>query len=209
MSETLISDIKLTKKGNFALFCEEGFLFSLNAETIEREGISVGDILSEQRLEELRETSDFQKAKNKALNYLSLRAHSEGELITKLKRSFDEHTAAKVVERLKQSGLTDDGDFASRYAAELIEKKGASLRAAREKLRERGIDRCLIEKTLAGYESGEQVRLQVLIEKKYSDKLGSREGISSLYSSLLRRGFASESIRAALEALAENSLRED
>lgn len=198
MSEVAITEIKTTRKGRYALFCGDEFLFSIDEETLLRHLIKEGSVLSGEELMLVREASDYQKAKNKALDYLGMRDHSESELYQKLKRGFDEHTAAHAVARIKELGLTDDGKFARDYAAELIERKGASARAAAAKLREKGIDKETIAEALAPYEEGDEQRAVELIERKYLSKLETRAGREAVKAALARRGFSSRDIRAAL-----------
>lgn len=204
MSEVSITEIKTTKKGRYALFCDDGFLFSVDDETLLRHGLKEGSTLSGEELLLVREASDYQKAKNKALDYLGLRDHSEGELYTKLKRSFDEHTAAAAVAKIKELGLTDDGAFARNYAYELIERKGASTRAAADKLREKGIAKETIAEALAPYDNSDADRAAALIEKKYSYKLAMRSGRDAVKAALARRGFSMRDIREALSRFDEN-----
>ena len=205
MSEVAITEIKTTKKGRYALFCEDGFLFSVDDETLLRHGLKEGSALSGEQLLLVREASDYQKAKNKALDYLGLRDHSEGELYAKLKRNFDEHTAAAAVAKIKELGLTDDVAFAKNYAAELIERKGASMRAAADKLREKGIDKETIAAALSPYEESDADRAAALIEKKYAHKLDSRAGRDAVKAALARRGFSMRDIRQALSRFEEDA----
>lgn len=193
-----ITDIRTTRKGRYALFCDEGFLFSIDEETLLSHGIEIGSVLSGGELERVREASDYQKAKNKALELLGYRAHSENELYTKLLRRFDDHTSALAVARIKELGLTDDEAFARDCASELIERKGASVRAAADKLREKGIAKEIISDALAPYEEGERERAIALIAKKYASKLDTRQGRGSVMAALARRGFGSRDIHAAL-----------
>ena len=68
-----ITRISRTKKGRFALFCGEEFLFSVDDETFVTEHLAEGMKLDEAGLEELRRKSDAQRAKDKAFGYLASR----------------------------------------------------------------------------------------------------------------------------------------
>ncbi|MEG2634343.1 MAG: RecX family transcriptional regulator, partial [Oscillospiraceae bacterium] len=151
MSSVTITEIKQTKRGRYALFCADGFMFSIDEDTVARHHVKKGMQLENEQLMQIRAASDFQKAKNKALDLLSMRDHSEYELRQKLMKTYDEDTAALAVQKVSELKLTDDGTFARRYASELIESKGQSRRAAAQKLREKGISREIIEQTLTKY----------------------------------------------------------
>lgn len=199
MSELRITEIKTTKKGRYALFCDEGFLFSVDEETLLRHHVAEGSVFSGEELMLLREASDYQRAKNKALELLGLRDHTRAELEQKLRRSFDEHTAALAVQKVAELGLIDDEACAERYAAELVERRGMSVRAAGQKLREHGVDRALADEVLAKYRDGEGERIATLISSKYREKLATPKGRQSVMTALARRGFSTSAIREAIK----------
>lgn len=199
MSDIHITEIKQTKKGRYALFCDGEFLFSVDEQTFTDHHLVHDMTLTEQQLSALRADSDEQKALRKALDFLALRDHASAELKIKLMRTFDEQTARRVVERVRDIGYLDDADFAKRYAQELIERRGASLREAQNKLWQKGIDRETIQETLAGYEGDETAQIKALIQKKYRAKMQGGN-TQAVFAALARRGFSSRDIRAALGA---------
>ncbi|MEG0750598.1 MAG: regulatory protein RecX [Oscillospiraceae bacterium] len=209
MSSVRITEIKETKKGRYALFCDGEFLFSIDDETLSRHRIRVGCELGNESLMQLRAASDYQSAKNKAFDLLALRDHSVHELQMKLERKFDPHTAQLAVEKVGELGLLDDGRFASRYAAELVERRGSSVRAAAAKLREKGIDKQIIEEVLDPYKESEMERIKALIDKKYSGKLVGKQGREAVFASLARRGFSPSVIRAELSNIEEDDITRD
>ena len=73
--ETTITRISRTRKGRFALFCDAGFLFSVDEETFFTEHLVEGLTLDDGQLDELLRKSDAQRAKDKAFGYLSAREH--------------------------------------------------------------------------------------------------------------------------------------
>ena len=93
----VITDIKITKKGKYALFCGSEFLFSVDEATSQAYDLHPGMDISEEGLSELRKRSEYNKALSRAFLILGSRDHSEYELFTKLSRSFDEETASAAV----------------------------------------------------------------------------------------------------------------
>ncbi len=200
MSGTEITRIKLTKKGRYALFCADGFLFSVDEDTLVRFGVGKGSRFEPGELEALRARSDQRRAESRALELLSAREHAERELARKLERSFDPETAARAVERMRALGLTDDARFARRYAEEMIGRRGKSRREVEQKLYEKGVPRETAQAALDGCEADERAALRALIDKKYRLKLAKPDGRRLVYAALLRRGFPPGDVREALES---------
>ncbi|NLC78306.1 MAG: regulatory protein RecX [Ruminococcaceae bacterium] len=193
-----IEKITVTKKGRYALFCGGEFLFSVDEETFIKHHIKEGSVLTREELECLRAASDYFSAKNKALELLGYRDHSRKELTDKLKRKFDEETSRLAVEKMCELRLVDDREFARKLAAELIEGRGQSKRAAAQKLYEKGVAKELIEEALAEYEDDETDAIRALVEKKYMTKLADKDKRQTVFASLMRRGFKSENIKEVL-----------
>lgn len=192
-----IADIRPTRRGRFSLYSEEGFLFSVDGETLAQSGVAVGDTLTAGQLDGLQRNSDTRKAKDKALRYLSLRAYASGELYEKLCRSFDGPAAAAAVAGMQQLGLLDDAAFARSRAACLQGQK-KSLREIRARLLALGLERELVEQALEELApDGQQQALRQLIEKQYAARLARGEG-QKVLAALVRRGFAPGEARAAL-----------
>ena len=104
---TTITRIQKTRLGRFSLYGEEGFLFSLDSETYFSCGVEEGDTLTDNDLAALREKSDARKAKDKALQYLSLRLYGERELYDKLCLKFDGPTSAAAVAEMVRLELLE------------------------------------------------------------------------------------------------------
>lgn len=198
--DTVIDRITTTKKGRYALFCAGEFLFSVDEDTYVRYGIRKGRALSGEELAEMRAASDNRRAVDKALDLLSAREHATFELQKKLERTFDAETARHAVGRVRELGLLDDERFARNYAEELLQRKGLSLRAARDKLLEKGVPREAADEALSAYENDESAAVRELIEKKYARRLAAENGRQAVFAALQRKGFSARDIRAALAA---------
>lgn len=195
-----IGKISKTKQGRFALFDEnDAFLFSVDDETLAKNRLKEGAVLSAASLSALKEQSDLRKAKDKALSYLSLRDHAGGELYEKLCRQFDEHTAAAAVAEMRRLELLDDARFARRRAGYLAGQH-KSAREIRRKLLEKGIDRETADAAVAALDLDETDACRAVLEKSYLRKLQS--GRSDLViAALARRGFSYGAIKAAIKAV--------
>jgi len=90
-----------------------------------------------------------------ALRLLARREHSREELRRKLRRGgHPEALVERVLEALAREGLQDDRRFAEAYLRARRERGYGPLRVAVE-LRQRGVDRDLVERVLAEQGEGE------------------------------------------------------
>ena len=196
-----LSDIRPTKRGRMALFFldaakEEQFLFSVDEETCALQHLRPGTVLSGTQLEAVRSQSDLRRAKDRALQYLSVRDHASGELYRKLSEKFDEPTAAAAVAEMDRLGLLNDAAFAARRAAYLAQK-GKSRREIGRLLAGLGISREDRETALEQLPDAEEETLRRLVEKQYKSKLaaGKRDTVAA---ALARRGYSGSLIRRIL-----------
>lgn len=213
MNEIRIDRIEQTKQGRMALFCGEEFLFSVDMETYFAENISTGDVLTVQQLEELRQRTELRKAKDKALQYLSLRDYASGELYDKLRLKFEDEVSAGAVAAMMELGLINDEAFA-RHRAKYLIAHNKSRSQVRRHLAEKGVDRLTIEQVVEELyqqqedgpdpEVGTALRL---IGKSYASKLraGKRENVLA---ALNRRGFSLAVAREAVELWQRENLEE-
>ena len=95
------------------VFLDGKFAFSLEAEVALKDGLEVGQELSNSQIEALAKSDHFQRCLNAAAHYLSYRPRSEAEIRQRLhQRGFDSDNVGAVLARLKEQGLVDDMAFA-------------------------------------------------------------------------------------------------
>jgi regulatory protein len=148
-----------------------------------------------------------------AINSLSRRAYSVFEMRTYLeRRAEDKESVQRVLARLKQHHHLDDERYARQFARQRAEiRKQGSFRIARD-LRSRGVPDRHIEAALA--ERAAESDEGAVVRARLSRRLKSLHGplderrTASIYNSLLRAGFAADTIRRELRALAKASVDE-
>jgi regulatory protein len=139
-----------------------------------------------------------------AVKILMRRAHSVSEMKRALiRRTADEDLIQKVLTRLKQNGLIDDGRYAKQFARHRTEiRHQGKYRVARE-LRARGVPDQHIEAAVdeAAATSDEAAMVRQRIDRKLKFLRGEIDDkkIASLYRTLLRAGFSSDTIRRELK----------
>lgn len=145
------------------------------------------------------EDPEVRRALDKAMEYLSLRDHSSGELYDKVRKKLEnDQAAAAAVARCNELGLLNDEAFA-RHRAKYLLARGKSPRQIQGHLQEKGVPRPIaaqaVEELLETEDPTDTV--YALIEKTYGRKLeqGKRD---TVIAALARRGFAYGDIKTAL-----------
>ncbi len=94
------------------MFLDGQFTFSLEAKTVAKEGLEVGQELSASQVGVLARSERFDRCLKAANRYLSYRPRSESELRGRLyQRGFDGDSVEAVIAKLKEQGLVNDIAF--------------------------------------------------------------------------------------------------
>ena len=197
-----IDDISPRRKGLCAVTAD-GEEYLLNSETVEMHRLKKGQQIEPQFLSSLKKESDLDRAKSRALWYISRGDHSKKALFDKLRRAFPPEAAEAAVERMCELGLIDD----RRYAEQLAKSMSDGNRSKREILRklfEKGIPNEVAKEAVDALECDAVAQITELIEKKYVRRLDSEEGVQKVFAALVRRGFSFGDVKSALRQYSEN-----
>lgn len=198
-----ILEIKIQKGHVYALtFAEKKVL--LDRDVVEEHGLKTGIELSDEALEALYAESQLRRAKSRCLWYLERRDYSARTLADKLYGKFEPEYIRAAVERMQELGLVNDAAYAQRSAERMLSEQGASLRMARQKLMQQGIERELIEEALENTAYDGVEAAYALLQRKYATKIGTPEDLRRTYQALARRGFTHAEIRQALTRMKED-----
>ncbi len=192
----IITDIVQKRKRLSALYIDGEFAMKLDTETLLASRFSLGSEITDEELKELIDQSNEKRAKEKALWLISYRDHSKKELTEKVRKTSDDDSARKAVERMEELGLVDDEKFARRYAEELIFTKHLSIKGARYKLTEKGIDRELADEILEELDPDPREHIRIIIERKYKTALSDEKGRRRCVAALQRMGYSWSDINA-------------
>jgi regulatory protein len=148
-----------------------------------------------------------------AVNSLARRAYSVYEMRAYLERRAEDRELVKgVVHRLKELKYLDDERYARQFVRLHTElRKQGPFRITRD-LRARGVPDRHIETALA--ERSPESSDGALVRERLARRIKLLRGplderrVASLYRSLLRAGFAADTIRRELSALTKKSLQE-
>lgn len=161
--------------------------------------LRVGMTLTDDEIAALRLADEVERAREKALNYLSYRPRSEAELRSHLLESgFAEATVTAVLDRLREVGLVDDEAFARYWADNRARFRPRGKRMLVQELRQKDVASSTIETTLAEYDevaAAEQVAAE---QARRLAHLPPDQFRRRLWDRLIRRGFSPDIIQEVL-----------
>ena len=198
-----ITEIRPRRKSLSALYIDGEYAVSLDTQTLLERRVDVGRELDDEELKELIDSSNERRAKEKALWLISYRSHSKKELTDKIRRTCDEESAQKAVERMEELGLINDEDYARRCAEQLIFTKRLSRRGAVAELSRKGIDRDLAEEAVEELDVDEQENIRFVIEKKYRD-IADEKIKRRAVACLQRMGYGWDDIKSVIREYTED-----
>lgn len=188
---------QVKRTDRYSIFIEGKYKLSLTTAELADLGLHIGQSLSQAEIVNLDNESKTSLAKNNSLRLLSYRMRSLWEIKTYLKRKkYAQNVINDTIDYLTEKGFIDDQQFAKQWVENRLLLKSVSIRQLRQELRQKGIDRALIDETLDGQAIDEVAILKDLILKKrqqtkYQDDF-------KLMQYLARRGYSYEKIRVAL-----------
>ncbi len=189
-----ITALKLTKRNKVAVYVDEEYISSLPSEIILKFNLKVGSSLNKEDLDEIFCKAELHKAKEKALNILSYRARSCGELRKKLREDFSEKCVDLAIEDLKKIGLLDDEKFSIDYALHLYKNKGYGIKRIIYELKNKLIDSEIISKVLDDLSLDEDLNIEKIFKKKNFTNLKDEKSKRRAISYLTRLGYGWEHI---------------
>lgn len=178
----------------------------LDASIAAQHGLRVGAVVEDEELREARLSGERPLAMDRALNLLSYRARSAGELRARLSRAgYAPATVSVVLDRLGELGYLDDAAFARNLAAGRA-RKGYGPRKAHDDLRRAGvredIARAAVDEAFtaaAGDDAGEEdsgedselPRAREAALRRYNPQQEGSDAVARrVYGFLSRRGFS-------------------
>lgn len=200
----IITEIKKNKNApGYAIIADGEFLFSLDGETVLKEGLKKGREISLEEAQTLNFKSECYRAKEKALRLLDRRAHSKAEIVRKLSENYQKEAAEAVADRLEELGIINDEEFARLFYRELSVVKRYGMNRIVTELYRRGISRDIID-LLKEEHSDEASYLKIVNELKrrpidISDEKTKRKAVAKF----LRNGYSFDDIRTAFAVFNE------
>lgn len=115
--------------------------FALALARITAAWLKIGDILNDEKIASLQAEDSKERALQQALLFLSYRARSEKEIRQNLlKHEYSEDVIEITLQRLRDTGLANDNDFARAWVENRNTFRPRSRRALTMELRQKGLD---------------------------------------------------------------------
>jgi regulatory protein len=193
---------QLKKQGRYSLYVEGKYAFSLSADALLDSRLIVGQELTDDKLRELKQQSDDDKAYNNSLAYAMLRPRSAWEMEQYLRRKkVSPALAETILNKLSMNGMVDDEKFARSWVANRRLLKPTSRRRLSQELRAKRVPGAIAEKVLAEDDTDETELLIGLIGRKR--KQARYQDDEKLLQYLSGQGYSYGDIKAALETAAD------
>ncbi len=183
-----------------SIFLDGRYAFGLQASVAT--GLSVGQTVSADEIDELLRADEIEVAYNRVLNYLTYRPRSCAEVERYLqRRGVSPATTRAVIERLLRASLLDDEAFAAYWVENREQFRPRGVYALRSELRAKGVPDSVIEAAVGDLDEASSAyraaqararRLEHLDYKTFSRRLGGF---------LHRRGFAYGTLKEAVNRL--------
>jgi regulatory protein len=172
------------------VFLDGRFAFSLEAELAVKEGLGVGQELSESDIEALTGADLSQRCLNAALHYLGYRPRSEAELRQRLgRRGFDGDNVETVIAKLKEQGLVNDLAFAQFWKENRQAFSPRSQWLTRSELRQKGVAEDIISQVVAEVDDEDSAYRAAITKARHLPTADYQSFRHRLGDYLKRRGF--------------------
>ena len=185
------------KPGRVVVYFEDGGTLRLTEQEVLDFGLRPGDDPDEETLERLREAAGRSDARLNAAELVGRRAMSRRDLERKLRdRGASDAEAEYAAQWLEAIGAMDD----AAYAAALVRHHGGQGYGPgwiREKLREKGIPRELLEEALEQLPPPEE-HIDRFLQRRWKGTAPDAAEVKKAAAALQRRGFSWGDVRSAM-----------
>ena len=188
----------------YSIFLDEAFAFGIGVDAVVEFQLHVGMVVGEAQVAEIVAWEEIVRATDAGLSLLGYRARASGELAARLRqKGFSPSAIAAAIERLQGWGYLDDEDFAQAWVEQQRAHRPRSRRALQQELRTKGIERDLIETTMATTEIDEESDALRLARKRWPGLANLPPEVRQrrLTGYLGRRGYGFDIVRKVLSQL--------
>jgi regulatory protein len=197
-----ITEIKVQARNRkrVNVYLDGEYRFSL--ELLVAAGLSRGDTLSDEEIEELLLQDSVQTAFDKTLKFLAYRPRSSAEVRRYLRgKGVAPTVSERVLDRLRSASLLDDLAFAQYWVENRESFRPRGQQLLRQELRAKGIGQGLIDEVLTDVDEGRSAYEAAVQRAARYDRLDDEAFREKMYGFLRRRGFDYEVTRETIARL--------
>jgi len=180
--------------------------FSFGIYIINAGHLKVGQIISQEIIDNLKKVDQIEDGFQKALKYISYKPRTKFEVVKKLKENdIDEDNISKVIETLVEKGYVNDFQFAKNWVENRSVYKPRSKKLISWELKNKQISEEIISEVTG--EMMPEEKLAMLAAEKYARRLSGYEKeifIRRLSGYLIRRGFSFSTVHTTVQTMWEN-----
>jgi regulatory protein len=198
----IITALELQKKNKerVSIFLDGKYAFGISL--LRAAKLKKGQYLSEEQIAELESHDEYDRAYDRALNYLTYRPRSEMEIARYLStKGWDQPVTDEVIDRLKKASLLDDAEFARFWIDNRQRFRPRGLMALRYELKSKGLSDSVISEALEDVEEEESAYKLAYQRVQKAIGLERQEFRRQLSQYLSRRGFSFSVINAVLSRI--------
>ena len=198
MNEITAITPQVKDKTRCNIFVDGRFCCGLTLETVVKNRLKVGKIVTETELAQMQLESEKNTAFDKALTHLSATRKTEKQMRKFLAdKGYLPTVAEYVIEKLRSYNFVNDGEYAEAYVEHAVKRKGG--RMIRAELRGKGVTDEKIDAALSTVDEETEIETAKGILQKYMrGKRADKEGLQKGYRYLLGKGFSYDVAKAAL-----------
>ena len=194
--------VQKKKSDRYNIFLDEKYAFSVDEDVLIKHQLKKGMEIDEFFLSEISYQDDIRKSYNLAIQYLSRRMRSEGEMRKHLKeKEVDESIIQEVIHKLYEYSFLNDEEFAVAFVRTAMNTTDKGTGTIRRELREKGIMDALIDSALTEYPFEKERDRAIKLCEKFVQKNTRDSSIvmkQKLEQLLIRKGFPFSTIQAAI-----------
>ncbi len=163
----VITKIKqIAKTNRYHVYVDEEWFGIFLDETLAREHLKTNQEIDDERLFQIKKENDARVSFALATSYMEKYVTTEKGIRDYLKKkSFDDETISKTVDKLKAYGFVDDEKFAKNYFESLSSGKGK--RVIANKLLQKGISKEIVQELLSNVDDESQLETAIALAEKF------------------------------------------
>jgi len=199
-----------TRQPRYRIRFDEGEQLVLSEDLLIRFGLASGDTMTHAQLQEIRDASERDAAKQSAYHFLSFRPRSEHEITQYLvRKGFSKDRSAETTQEFRRLGLVNDETFAAMVVRDAVARGRSGPAAVRRKLLEKRVPREIADRLISEYFTDDVLTIRAIdlltkrIERTRTrlKALDPAKRRARLYQYLCQRGFSSQTAIQALNSM--------